>query len=339
MQAIAVENVNSISASGVSVAASRESPFAGDVSKLPPRNLIEDADTVGRISRGSPTPFLSRVSTPARSPYPNSPVVTNDGLPQSTRAVSMGSVPGVQGQEPKNVAQASNTQQRMQPKRGRDTVSVDEGAVNGGISKRRRLLTQDPVEKAVNASKKSSPSASTRHKKGHALSQTGTTPLSIPPPPVHPAWFLNCQKMFVELNLGKEWEALVSSWAAFEQRSRYTEVRRLGSAGRPGVVGQWINRGRRPSSWRPDIPCLKIYEAEFNAWWKSLQPTWRVVHGSVKTTLTKGNWECLRLPGQNGIVSVVAALFYWGLDVQGKVGPRKAWLTAVQDCRLVLSLV
>jgi len=50
----------------------------------------------------------------------------------------------------------------------------------------------------------------------------------------------------------------------------------------------------------------------------------------------EGEWEKLRKPGLNGLLSALAGLFYWGRIVQRNAKQRKAWAVDVEDCTLVL---
>ena len=161
---------------------------------------------------------------------------------------------------------------------------------------------------------------------------------SSQPPTAPPAWFSTFQTKFLEKDLGVEWKDLVSSWVSFEEKSRNAEVRRLSAAGRPKVVGMWIAR-RRTTTFLPNISSLKDYESEFNGWWKNLQPTWRISNDKVDKAVSRGDWNCLRCPGVNGVISVVVALFYWGLASDGKLAHHKAWIEAVEDCATVFSLL
>ena len=135
-----------------------------------------------------------------------------------------------------------------------------------------------------------------------------------------------------ESAMGKEWMELVRIWASFEVRSRYEEVSKLGPTDRPSAVGEWIGRAR-PSTWRPVIGNLVKYESAFWKWWSGIQPEWRVEDEELVRERLVGDWEPLQRPGMNGIVSVMVALFYWGLAVLKKGrGRRDGWLSAVEDC-------
>jgi hypothetical protein len=194
------------------------------------------------------------------------------------------------------------------------------------VSKRKRAPAQDSkATSALNKSKQPS-----RRK--------GAGPSSFPPQSAAPPWFLSGRILFSGQGLGKEWDELISMWETFEAKEGYKEVGRPTASGRPEVVSQWISRARSVT-WRPNILDVKGYEAKYNEWWKRLQPEWRVVNGRVDVGLTQGNWESLRLPGLNGFLSIISALFYWGLAVQGKSIHHNAWLSALQDCHLVISLL
>lgn len=150
-----------------------------------------------------------------------------------------------------------------------------------------------------------------------------------------PAWFTNVVRMFEGSNLDACWIELVKQWSSFEQRESYSEVRKLSPKNRPAVVGQWIARARS-AAWRPNISDLPGFEREFQQWWLTIQPPWRVSNGKLLKDAVDGDWDCLRRPGLNGIVSVLAALFYWGVVVKEKPARKKAWVAAVGDCQVAL---
>ncbi|KAF9033391.1 hypothetical protein BJ165DRAFT_1332159, partial [Panaeolus papilionaceus] len=80
----------------------------------------------------------------------------------------------------------------------------------------------------------------------------------------------------------------------------------------PAAVGMWVGRGRS-TTWRPEIEEARVFGMQFNQWWLELQPSWRNMNGRLACQEVDGDWECLRSPGPNGLLSVVAMLFYWGL--------------------------
>jgi len=142
-------------------------------------------------------------------------------------------------------------------------------------------------------------------------------------------WGSKYQQMFLEEDLGEEWKNLVSSWVAFEERpGLQANSYSLLATGRPKVVGLWINH-TCPTTWQPTIADLSDYKGEFNSWWKSFQLTWRISNNEVDKTLIQGDWDCLRIPGLNGVISVVVALFYWELALEEKLVYHDAWFTAI----------
>ena len=146
-----------------------------------------------------------------------------------------------------------------------------------------------------------------------------------------PAWFEQSKDLFRSEGLGGEWLQLLGAWERFEVQEGYKEQGKLSSKGRPDVVQMWISRARS-TSWRPLILDTGAYGVTFNSWWAQLQPQWRVSgDGAVDSQLLEGNWDCLRRPGLNGLQSVVAALFYWGIAAK-KAGACKSWLSAVLEC-------
>ena len=140
-----------------------------------------------------------------------------------------------------------------------------------------------------------------------------------------------------EKGLGVTRSKLVEAWAAFEENASYREVKKLPAANRPEAVKAWIQRARSPS-WRPSVPDIKSYEAEYMLWWATLQPAWRRSNtGNIIFSKVDGDWESLRRPGLNGLLSVMAGLLFWGVTLRESKGDRKAWNKAVSDCLLVIT--
>ncbi|KAF9470323.1 hypothetical protein BDN70DRAFT_821516, partial [Pholiota conissans] len=134
-----------------------------------------------------------------------------------------------------------------------------------------------------------------------STSATTSVPAAIRAPDNAPEWFENALSMVQSAALGPEWLELIQKWSTFEAKERYKEVAKLGNVNRPSSVGDWIKRGRS-STWRPEI--------------------------------SNGNWDTLKRPGTNGLLSVICALFHWGTALQknGKEVKQSQWITAVKDC-------
>ncbi|KAJ7635992.1 hypothetical protein DFH06DRAFT_921773, partial [Mycena polygramma] len=82
----------------------------------------------------------------------------------------------------------------------------------------------------------------------------------------------------------------------------------LTSTGRPDAVTWWIQRARKPT---PAISDLPQFVAEWQGWWKSLNPEWRVSEGEMMRREDGRKWECLEAHGMNGMLSVLICLKWW----------------------------
>ncbi|KAJ3505719.1 hypothetical protein NLJ89_g7270 [Agrocybe chaxingu] len=105
-----------------------------------------------------------------------------------------------------------------------------------------------------------------------------------------PKYFNQSHTLFQSEDLEEKWAEIICLWYAFEVQEQFTHVCNLD---------------------------VKTYEVQFVEWWTSLQPDWRLSDEDKLEKECEGDdWECLRLPGLNGIVSVVAALFFWALALK-----------------------
>ncbi len=139
-----------------------------------------------------------------------------------------------------------------------------------------------------------------------------------------PAWVSKALELFQSTSLGPEWDNLVSSWLRFEQTAECVGVSKLGTQNRPPAVGEWIQRARSPT-FHPNIDNLEIYSSNFSAWWRSLQPAWRLDGATDLLRRSEGDWTHLQRSGVNGLLSVVAGLFFWGSAVhRNAVGSKSA---------------
>jgi hypothetical protein len=117
---------------------------------------------------------------------------------------------------------------------------------------------------------------------------------------------------------------------------------RLSYTDRPAEVKRWIATGRGHTP--IEIGNVDIYAKNWWRWWKRLQPAWRKYDNKdSKNNTPPGNvddWDCLLVPGANGLLGVVASLYWWGCTVRplGKLnhthatGAMEKWLEAVTDC-------
>ena len=148
-----------------------------------------------------------------------------------------------------------------------------------------------------------------------------------------PSWVSNATTLFKSTNLGSEWDLLLSTWLEFEERAGFDSSARLGAQHRPRAIADWIQRAR-PATFRPEIKDEKEFAAAFSSWWQNLQPEWRRVENNNGPQEDE-DWDAIRCSGVNGLVSVVAALFFWGSAIQDRP-TQTTWLEAVKDVSYVL---
>lgn len=147
--------------------------------------------------------------------------------------------------------------------------------------------------------------------------------------------------MLSSQDLGGGWLDLVSGWGQFEKAAGYLEAGILGSEGRPPCVGAWIARARSPKYQPPFVgKSLQALDRDFWIWWNTLQPQHRkdvdVEDGAILPR-TLGGMEDIRRPGKNGLLSVLAALWFWGSSPQIVTsGTLTSWATAVDDVSWVI---
>jgi hypothetical protein len=140
--------------------------------------------------------------------------------------------------------------------------------------------------------------------------------------------------MLLSEDMGGQWGKLVTLWQDFEVKHEFREAGKLSPRGRPKCIADWIQRARSPA-FRPDIN--PTYASEFSTWWTNLQPAWRTEGGGGELARGTGDLEGLRRPGVNGLLSVVAALFFWGVSLGKDREECGAWGTGVDEVAWVLS--
>ena len=153
-----------------------------------------------------------------------------------------------------------------------------------------------------------------------------------------PAWFSTSLAMLQSSDnpLGERWTELVRLWVTFEQKEGFKQRGKLSPKKRPDVISEWIRRARS-LTWQPVITNVSTFEKSFHMWWLSLQPKWRLSKkGEILTRKMDGDLDGLRKLGLNGLLSVLAALFFWGRIAQNNTKQRKGWIGHVEDCILVL---
>jgi len=313
-------------------------------SKQPSSGLGQS--TAPRDRDNSPTPPLTPL------PHPLFDLVPSPSLRQS---------PPASPSQPMHVTvekSASPTagSVQLQKRKEAPTENVDRGdrstsdrptkKSKGRSGDKAHTKTSAPTNRPTRTRTSSSTSTSATTLQDNCTSQAATpssmpTP-TLPTPPVvsnasKPSWFTSAMGMMENKDLGSSWNQLLKAWAAFEAKSDFKESKKkLLTANRPNAVKAWIQRARSPA-WNPPISDAAAYGSEFKKWWSALQPGWRKSRsGEILFSKVVGDWEVLHRPGLNGILSVVAGLFFWGVALQ-EADCREEWNSAVSDCTVVLT--
>ena len=220
----------------------------------------------------------------------------------------------------------------------------DEGTDDSRTSKRVRSGTITPVVGVAPAS--ISAQARTRCSKAkEAVPATSAPPVPVANPltgPLEPAanvpkWFVAAIKKLQSKDIDPRFTTLIRTWAAFEVKENHNEIAKLDSKHRPSKIGDWIQWGRN-EKWNPPKLIADKFEKQFLLWWHYLQPMWRreddkeIIWGSITGDLTH-----LKKPGTNGLLSVVAGLFFWGINVEKGTLAWDKFIMCVDDVQAVMS--
>ena len=176
-----------------------------------------------------------------------------------------------------------------------------------------------------------------------------------------PLWATNAHTLFNRLlDFNPIWKEILDDWTRLENRKGYSSgTEKLKAGGRPKCVSYWIQCARTA---HPNLDNKQYliddfdkYAAGFWEWWVSVQPSFReesvTKDGLLETkkpdSTIKDPWSGIDIAGQNGLVSALAALFFWGwrIEVMPRDGYRNAqtrgaalemWVKAAKDVRFVL---
>ncbi|KAF9036139.1 hypothetical protein BJ165DRAFT_1533000 [Panaeolus papilionaceus] len=334
------------------------SPSLVPRSSSPPRHSQSPSPLRSRSPsplRHSPSPRRSRSPSPRRSPATRIPSPHHTPPPKRRQVAE---VPGpstrrITAQEiisrhlPLESTGAGATSRKRRAEQARDATSSS----SSGPQKR-----QKPSEGGD-----ATPTPHTTRRTHRVTSAPAPPSSSVDPPPIPSTsstspptvptsakWFDDAIQVFLDgetqagegggVGLGDPWVDLVEAYSMFQRKHGFADDKRLPNKGWPGVLNEWIHVGRTQNkSWRPRSLVVKDVEGEFKMWWNSLQPEWRVENGVVVKERLVGDWSSMIYPGINRLLSVVAALFFWGLEAQQTKSCRNAWLLAVNDCHIVLN--
>ncbi len=100
---------------------------------------------------------------------------------------------------------------------------------------------------------------------------------------------------------------------------------------RPVAIKMWLGHGHPyDADKHPEIMDLGKYVGEWEAWWKEMQPDWRVGEdGSLvrKAVVNPDKWGGMRKPGPNSFFTVLLVLLWWRMES----GDTCTWRVVVEE--------
>ncbi|KAJ7061134.1 hypothetical protein C8F01DRAFT_987627 [Mycena amicta] len=147
-------------------------------------------------------------------------------------------------------------------------------------------------------------------------------------------------KQFAAEPLGVDWNHLLLALVELESGYNWeTSAKGLLTAFRPKQIGEWVNSGRKADVKYRNVGNEATFGGNWWTWWVTMQPAWReLVDGTPKREMDEGaNWGGMVVPGKNGMLSVIAGLYWWGYSMRRQcVRLWARWKDAVRDVVWVL---
>ncbi|KAF8184374.1 hypothetical protein K438DRAFT_1598376, partial [Mycena galopus ATCC 62051] len=98
----------------------------------------------------------------------------------------------------------------------------------------------------------------------------------------------------------------------------------------PKAVGMWVKNARKGV---PNIGTAEQMEGEWWAWWRKINPGWRLSDNGDLVQNHDGPFDVLKCPGQNGFLSIMVCLKWWHGSMEV---PSDTWNGAIADVKWVL---
>ncbi|TFY77852.1 hypothetical protein EWM64_g6164 [Hericium alpestre] len=159
-----------------------------------------------------------------------------------------------------------------------------------------------------------------------------------------PVLFSKALKFLLGLDFSDGWRLMLAAFFKHEEKHGFSPGGGrpwLNAKGRPAVIAEWIQWARAWCTY--DIGDTDAMAQAFWTWWRALQPPAHLEKDSMalKPATSDLSWEKVDVAGQNGLLSVVAALAFWGMAIRGseEVEDEKSWEDAVADVTSVLKVI
>ncbi|KAJ7437306.1 hypothetical protein B0H11DRAFT_1722912 [Mycena galericulata] len=144
-----------------------------------------------------------------------------------------------------------------------------------------------------------------------------------------PPWLRSALAQVSRQDVGPQYKRLLEVYLAVEKGYDYASSGKLSPKWRPGQVTEWIRDGRGRTKSVLAIANVDVFEKQWWEWWGNMQPEWRLRDAKGRPVISEEygeDWGGLVAPGQNGLLSVVAALYWWACAEKSD-----GWEAAVAD--------
>ncbi|KAK0216719.1 hypothetical protein EDD85DRAFT_781924, partial [Armillaria nabsnona] len=98
----------------------------------------------------------------------------------------------------------------------------------------------------------------------------------------------------------------------------------------PSVLTMWLD-GPRSFDITFDISDINHFGYAMVEWWNALQPSWRQSDKGLLVPQYTGTFTSLHKGGQNGIITVLFGLFWWGHNLDGNTSQWHKMVADVSD--------
>jgi hypothetical protein len=129
-----------------------------------------------------------------------------------------------------------------------------------------------------------------------------------------PAWLSMQHDLFSKVT-DDHFQCILKLWTHLKWAYGFQSDRAcaLSKDKQPDQVNWWIGHGHKVTA-MPPITFVWVFKRQLWKWWVHLQPAWHQDTASDDGSMSHTGpreWDKLAKPGVNGIVSVVACLYWW----------------------------
>ncbi|KAJ7896578.1 hypothetical protein B0H13DRAFT_1623924 [Mycena leptocephala] len=149
-----------------------------------------------------------------------------------------------------------------------------------------------------------------------------------------PSWLVDSVAELTKVDLGNSFKSVLEALIRLEKVHGFAEQKSgITATGHPQAISDWIRGGRGRKSKTPVvIKKIMAYGDSFYTWWNTMQPSWRTCDSQGRWQVGgsySDEWGILDCPGANGMLSVAAGLYFWGVEARRMY--QKLWDEAVED--------